>query len=661
MSASALVSSTTIKEGSTKQNGIHQIARLDVGALLIILLIGGFLRFVHLEVIDWSNDHSDIALLAQNLAYGEGLPLLGQPSSAVVPFSPFFVYPSILPFSVTDNPILASAVSAFLNLIGIVVIWLIGLRYFGRTAAIVAGFAYAVNPWVLGYSRSIWSGDHRAVFVSLGVLLGLLGFYEGKRWAQVLCLPVLLIGIQVHYAAYTLLPLYLLLFWIGRKKTNWKVMSLSFALAMMVLLPYIVGIFLMFANQTLPISNIRPQPREFSLREIIKPYGHMFWLATGTGTELYSARENAAELRGQALVPTALWVVEGAAVFLGLIGLWRFYPRKIAGVLSLWALLTLFAFTLPLIGVYPHYFIPVIPALSLLTGIGVAWMVKAANRFSTMLGVGVGGVYGVVFLSQAMFWLASLTYLDTHFTPSQFGFGTPIHYLMDVRSELQQQRNIVFVTSSDWVDFSRTGSRLFAPFLRNTADCLRDIKVGSRYAVIPEGSFATVFAPRAPSDEILDDLYRSENSTTVPLRSGEGVYVINRINDTLDWRASSITPIQPITFSNNVQLTGYSLDTGRLVLRWALPPQIVQDASTYSVQFFDAEDRLLSEGEAEFWPGRNWCEGDQLFTWMDIDGSEQPSMLQITFAPSRSELSLAESGVSTGPNDAKAVIQLREQ
>ncbi|MBE2239215.1 MAG: glycosyltransferase family 39 protein [Caldilineaceae bacterium] len=660
MNTSAPISVDKFGRTYTWQHGVRRITKQDVGVLLIILLVGGVLRFVYPEVIDWSNDHSDIALLAQQFAYGKGIPLTGQPSSAVIPHSPVYIYPSIIPFSITDNPVLASTVSAFLNLIGVAIIWLIGLRYFGRIVAGVAGIAYAVNPWVLGYSRSIWSGDHRAMFVSLGVLLGLLGFLEGKRWAQVLCLPVLLVGIQTHYAGYTLLPLYLLFLWIGRGKVNWKTMASSFVLGILVLLPYVSGILITLLGETLSATTIRPQPRDFSLREIAKPYGHLFWLTTGMGTELYSARENAAELRAQAMFPTILWTVQGVAAFLGLVSLWKHYAREVAAVLSVWALLTVVVFTWPIIGVYPHYFIPVIPALALLIGIGVAWLIKASTRLSKVLGVSIAGMYGVIFVSQAMFWLVSLAYLDTHFTPSQFGFGTPIHYLMDVRNELKQHKNIVFITNRDWLDFSRTGSRVFAPFLRSTTTCLRDVKIGGDYAVIPNEPFAAVFAPRTPADALLSALYRSDNSTVVPLRSGEGVYTINRIERLPEWSKSIMTPVQPVTFSNGAQLIGYSSTSSQLTLQWALP-QAVEDNSMYSVKLFDAENQLLSEGEAEFWPGRNWCTGDQLFTWLDIDIPEQATLLQVTLASSALEPSAAESGALAAQNGVKATIQLHEK
>mgnify|MGYP007072819351 FL=1 len=121
-----------------------------------------------------------------------------------------------------------------------------------------------------------------------------------------------------------------------------------------------------------------------------------------------------------------------------------------------------------------------------------------------------------------------------------------------------------------------------------------------------------------------------------------------------------MTPVQPVTFSNGAQLIGYSSTSSQLTLQWALP-QAVEDNSMYSVKLFDAENQLLSEGEAEFWPGRNWCTGDQLFTWLDIDIPEQATLLQVTLASSALEPSAAESGALAAQNGVKATIQLHEK
>jgi hypothetical protein len=643
---------------------VRNVAKGDVWWLLLVLAIGAILRFYHPEVIDWSSDHSDIALLAQNLVYGEGVPLLGHPSSAVVPHSPLFVYPSIIPFSVTDDPILAGVFSAFLNLIGLGIIWFIGFRYFGRLVAFTAAITYTVNPWVLGYSRSIWAGDHRAMFVSLGILLGLLGFVEGKRWAQILCFPILLIGIQTHYAAYTLLPLFLLFLWIGRDRIAPKFVLASIVLSLLVILPYALGIVTMFTSDGAIISTIRPQPRDVSLREIVKPYGYMFWLATGTGTELYSARENAEELRSLALIPTSFWYINGFAVFLGIVSLWMYHSRKIASVLSLWAFLTLFVFTAPIIGVYPHYFIPVIPAVSLLTGIGIVYLFNLLSRVSMLLGIGVLVVFGAVFLTQAAFWFASIRYLDTHYTPSQFGFGTPVHYLMQVRDELKQYRNIIFVTSNDWLDFSRTGSRVFSPFLRDTAHCLRDVKIGSNIAVIPDEPFAAVYAPRLASESIYDGLYHSKNQRTFPLRLHEGEYTVYSFLDLPTWEASPITSIEPVVFMNGIQLTGYHAESNRLTLRWVLPEPTKVNYN-YRLRLFDSNDRLLIERDMEFWPSQYWCEGDQLFSWVDIDQLGEAFTLQVSmlnrFGASPYATDATPDAVTQKLQEQRAIIHLRSQ
>jgi hypothetical protein len=607
---------------------IRRVTARDLALLCFILLIGGLIRFSNPQVIDWSSDHSDMSMMAQDIVDGKGIPLVGQPSSAGLPHSPFYIYILTIPYAITDDPIGVTMFITALSLVGVSLLWLIAFRYIGPTVALVAGLAYAVNPWAVSFSRTIWSGDHRAPLLLLGVLLGLHGFVEGKRWAQILCLPVMLIALQIHYAAWALLPLYFWLVWMGRSRTSWRTLAISVLLGALVMLPLTIGMIqFLNASATAP-GSIQAQTRSFSLRDMIKPYGQMVWLATGLGSEQYSARDNAADLLAQARMPTFLWVLQGVALLIGLFSLWTRYPRQLAILLSIWAFLPLLAFTLPIIGVFPHYFIPVIPALYLLVGLGVKWLLDWLGSDRRLLRGGVWAVYGAIVATQGLFVLATLKYVDTHFTPSQFGFGTPIHYMMNARDELRKHNDIVFIDSSDWLDFSRTNSWLWAPFLRDTTSCLRDVQVGSGVAVLPAGPFTAVFAPRAPVDPVLTQLYQTNQPTVFTLRPDEGTYSLNSFDTARAWSGPAFTPIAPVRFENGVQLLGYRLEGNRLMLEWRLPASTKGDYQ-YTVDLLSTDDKILTQYSAAFWPSKNWCQGDRLITWGTVDTAVEAQTLRV--------------------------------
>src|SRR5205085_9800413 len=77
-------------------------------------------------------------------------------------------------------------------------------------------------------------------FILLTLGTGLLGFVEGKRWAQLLHLPLLAITGQIHYGSFVLLPITAYLLWIGRRRLS-RAFLLSIPLTVLVVLPYIVG------------------------------------------------------------------------------------------------------------------------------------------------------------------------------------------------------------------------------------------------------------------------------------------------------------------------------------------------------------------------------------------------------------------------------------
>ena len=111
----------------------------------------------------------------------------------------------------SDSPIPATLFVGVLNVIAVGLTWGLARRYYGPVAAITAGILYAASPWAVIYSRKIWAQDLLPPFVVATVFTGLLGYGEGKRWARWAHWPLLAITVQIHYGAFTLIPLSLLM------------------------------------------------------------------------------------------------------------------------------------------------------------------------------------------------------------------------------------------------------------------------------------------------------------------------------------------------------------------------------------------------------------------------------------------------------------------
>src|SRR5262245_55294458 len=83
--------------------------------LAVIVIIAAALRFIRLDAAEFWYDESTLSLLAQDMAAGKSLPLLGIPSSAGFPNPPAGVYLLAIPYFFSKNPLVATAFVALLN------------------------------------------------------------------------------------------------------------------------------------------------------------------------------------------------------------------------------------------------------------------------------------------------------------------------------------------------------------------------------------------------------------------------------------------------------------------------------------------------------------------------------------------------------------------
>lgn len=601
--------------------------RRDLLVLGLVLLIAGFVRLVQPEIIAYHQDQADLAGLAQNLVEGKSIPLLGIPSSARLPNSPVTAYVVAIPFLFSSDPVFVTAFIGLMNVIGVGLLWFLARRYLGARVALIASLAYAVNPWAVGYSRSIWAQDYHTPIFLAGLLLGLYGFIEGKRWAQVLCLPVLVIAMQIHFAAWLYAPMYLWLVWVGRSRLFKTGLVVSVVLAGLTMLPYVMGVMQALSTDPTLITSIQTQSRSISLRELIKPYGYMAWLSTGLGTETYVARGIETEMLAATGVPTVIWVLLGGFTLAGVPAWLEYRPRWFTVLMLLWIFLPLVVLTVPFIAVFPHYFVPTLPALALMTAMGAVWLIDKLTAKQMLVRPVVLMTLAVIFLTQGVFAVRAREFLDDHYTPSQFGYGPSIHYLYDVQDALRSYDDVVLLNSGDWHDLSTSGAAVWSSLLRGSAECVRELFAAQNLAVLPNGPFAAVFTPRTPEGTVFDHLYKIGEARAFDLRPGEGRYLIYDVQQSLQW-GSTLTSIEPAAFANGPELTAYALDVGLVTLQWRLPAAHPREYS-YAVAFLNADGVMLDQYTAAFWPARNWCAGDNLVSWLNVTVPDSATALSV--------------------------------
>jgi hypothetical protein len=609
---------------------INKINRRDVLILLLVLLVAAVMRFGQAGIVEFFHDDAMLSTLAQEMAAGESFPLRGINSSTGIPNPPTSVYVMALPFFVNSNPMTAIYFVMALNVMGVGLLWFIAHRYMGRNIALIAGLAYALNPWAVLYSRKIWAQDFHTPFVLLGILLGLYGFWEAEnpkashKWAQVFCLPVLLFAFQIHFAAWALLPVYAAIVLLAWKRISWPSIAISAVLCVLVLLPYAIGFYQTWQHnpgQVRPsaVSTLANRDERFSLLSI----EYLGYLATGLGMETWVAPKNQSEMLA-AVPPVQLWWIIGGMIVIGSARLVLKDWRRFAPLLLLWAYLPAISLIPQWAGVYPHYFIASIPALMLLAGIGVDWIAKRVPLKSLGQTI-ILASFATILLTQGWYFRALMRFVDTYQLDYP-AFTTPIHYLEDVEAALSDYPDVIVLSDGMSWDLHHE-SVVWPVMLRDTATCVRTL-VGDGYAVFPNHPFAVLQAPNMP-ENALSGLYMSENPLYFHEREGGIGYYVHDWQTAPEWQGTAITDIEPIRFSGDVLLTGYGLDEGVLVLQWQLPATNPELEYQWSVQPYNANGEKLGQADTRFWQGRHWCEGDRLLTWQWYDAPDNTAALHV--------------------------------
>lgn len=613
----------------TKQRASHPLAYwLPIVILLIAFLVRGADGAL---TTSFRYDQARLSQLALEMVAGESLPLLGIQSSAGVPNSPMTVYVLAPFFALSSNPLVITFFIVLLNIIGIAALWHIAQRYFGTSVAVIATLAYAVSPYAVIYSRRIWAQNYHTPFILLGIWCGLLGFVHKKKWAQIACLPLLIIGFQIHFAAWTLLPLWLCLLWIGRKNIQWSAIIASIGLAALSMIPFLLGI----ASQPEGTSD-----RAEMIMGIIGSGITFRWYPVELVTDLISGIGHNNQFRDTAfsfLVSDTFWMwltvmtVSGAAL------VWRKPWRRYGLLVWVWAGITLAAF-IPIwtgSGVYHHYFIPSLPAFALLLGCGIVGIVEwvrgiGQDRLSQGIAVVLYSITGLIFVLQGATVLADYERrVDTYTVNPNGQTATPISYLLEVRDILRDYDDVILLGANP----HESNYYVWEPMLFDSAQCVRDLLIlDGVIDILPQGRFAAVVAPLSPINASYEvpERYRHDDPIIVPLREGEDPYIIYPFDAAPTWEETPMNAVDVPPFDNGVQLTGYYLADTFVRLQWDVL-EVPGGNYQYFVHFLNNAGEKIGQRDVPFYIGQHWCEGDTLVTGALINLPPETTDIRVGF------------------------------
>lgn len=595
----------------------------DIAVLLLVLFAAALLRFAEPGVVEFFHDEAMVADLAQQMVSGERWPLTGIISSVGIPNPPWTIYALAVPFAVSSDPLIATLFIMAWNTFGVGVVWWIGHRYLGRLSGVIAAMTYALNPWAILYSRKIWAQEYHTPFLLIALALGLYGIWEishrpGWRerrfWAQVAAPPLMLIGMQIHFAAWFLMPAFAYLYWCGRRSLSLLAALIAGALAIATLVPFLIGLAQTLHEDPNRISSAMERSSDSGVGLTVQPVEYLANFATGLRVETWVAPEQQEDML--AAVPSLpLWWLIGLSTVLGaFVGLLPRSPSRSLGTLLIcWVILPFLFFLVEWTRSYPHYFIASIPGLAILAALGMRWLYRVLNQWH--VNIALLTVYAFILITQGLWWRGALRYLDQ--TEIQYpGFTTPLHYLQTIRNAVTGSDDVIILSyGMSWSLHHE--SVVWPVLLRDDARCVRTM-VGEGYLVFPAQPFTVVIAPDAPRGSTSYQLYTSNETHAFATRAGGVPYAVHRWDAAPEWDAAQ--PLNPANakFSNGVQMTGYLWQDERIIVEWRLPQG---DRSSpnwqYSIQIHDSTGERIAQADRPFWHTRHWCAGDQLLTWVN--------------------------------------------
>jgi hypothetical protein len=208
-------------------------------ALAVIVAVGAWLRFSHLDLLEFQGDEAFAANLALKCVREGRLPSAGLMSSVGVTNPPMFIYLLIPMFAINSSPVFVSACIAVLGLLAVVACWWIGHKYYGPMAGLVAAAFFAVSPWAVIYSRKIWAQDFVPVFAT-ATMWAVHAVALGKKPKAVFwCVLLPLCVIQIHFSGVALTATVLVILAWLRPKIDWRFAVAGLVAAVVLMIPYL--------------------------------------------------------------------------------------------------------------------------------------------------------------------------------------------------------------------------------------------------------------------------------------------------------------------------------------------------------------------------------------------------------------------------------------
>jgi hypothetical protein len=540
--------------------------RFHVLVMVLLLAIAVWMRVGRLELAEFNTDEAANMLYAADALDRGGLPLVGRPSGQVNNATPphsTYVYMAIALFSF--DPLVFTGVIAVANAVGVVLLYLLGVRMVGWRAALIGALWYAVDAYAILFSRKIWEPELVAPVFLAALLVGWLGLYEGRRVAQMFVLPLMALTVMLHLSAMPLLAVVPVMVWAGRKRLYFREMGIGVLASVLLVLPFVVGLLLrqvpegsLNTNDVVEITSVPLQ----ILSDIALGLRYQRWLVWVSNSEL---------LLGLMRFRFVWAVVGGCLLVVGSVALMRL--REVRWLVGVWALTSAVVLSAGVILWMPRYLLGAFPAVCLVIGIGGDAVLSAVSRWRG------GRVVVVVMLAAALGLKVAAWWTMVDFGARSVvarNFSAIIQSWARVESAIPSGRDVVVVTDGLTV-FTDRPALVWTTLLKDRVGCVGI--VDNRAVLLIDRPFTLLVTPgETPPDEYV----RAAGQVVVvrrhPTEEPYSLYAFERAPE-----VPTVALPEAVRYENGMQLLGVGVEGGRLRLRWDMPRGNDPASDNYSV------------------------------------------------------------------------------
>jgi 4-amino-4-deoxy-L-arabinose transferase-like glycosyltransferase len=366
------------------------------GALLLVLTLGAVLRFANLGLIRHGYDASYPIYDALRILSGHEFPLLGQPSSVFLDNPPLMGYLQALPLLVWRSPWAVYLFVITLNTIAIAFVYRVAQALLGNTVAFFAALLFAINPWLIVYSRWSWVQGLLPFFMALIAWSLWPALLDRSRsaWRLIIAALALAMLLMTYLQAWgVLVPIGLLLI-VFRRNLRWRPIIIGAAIVGLACAIYGVGLVQNWDTNASKFEAFTSQGERHFTREGID---HALRFVTGMDFEYQAPTFPDTNWRLSistlAMLTLSVAVMAGAARSVQAIIRQR-AECSVAVVLLIWFVVPILMMSISARPIHPHYLLLSIPAGAVLAAWGVEliwrvprlrWIVIAAFTLITIV------------------------------------------------------------------------------------------------------------------------------------------------------------------------------------------------------------------------------------------------------------------------------------